>query len=567
MLRSATAALRRAGRPAAAARRLASVLCSDAIDDSCISVFESRGHKVVQRPELGKEREELLRVMPEFDALVVRSGTQVDADVINAGTSLKIIGRAGVGVDNIDLKEATRRGVMVMNTPSGNTVSTAQLAVSLMCNLARDVPAADMSCKEGKWERKRFMGIEMAGKTLAVVGCGRIGQVVASAATAMGMDVIGFDPVMSAEAAASVGIRKVELDQVWAEADFISLHTPLTPDTRNLVNDETLARCKDGVRIINCARGGIVDQDALLRGLESGKVGGAALDVYDSEPPGESAAALLAHERLVCTPHLGASTDEAQVNVARDVAVQMCDALDGIDYVGAVNVSYMALTGLPPMRPFMRLAATMGSLAAQMVPGKVSSVTLRTWGGRDVDVTSRDARDLLLALVLQGVVSHLAPEAGATLVSAPLLAAEKGVRAGWSPELPDRVGSPYLNLVSVEVECEGGGAPFTMTGSVFGSEPHIVQIQSFRDAFSFRPDTPFLLTFRNEDRPGAVSGVLSVLQSANVNIASLNVARQADERALCLMALDDDLPEEALEQLRLNDAISEVRKVALQTGV
>lgn len=318
----------------------AKVLATDGVDELCVKIFRDRGHTVDFLKTLPEA--ELIKVIGDYDGLVVRSATKVNANVLKHATKMRLIGRAGVGVDNIDVKEATKHGIMVMNTPGGNTVSTAQLAVSLLANLARQIPAADMSIKAGKWDRKTFMGVEMSGKTLGVIGCGRIGQVVASCASTMGMNVIGYDPVMSAQAFKDAGIQRAELDDIWAKCDFITLHTPLTPETANIINDASLEKCKQGVRIINCARGGIVDEAALLRGLQSGKVAGAALDVYSSEPPKEHLKPLLAHPNLVCTPHLGASTDEAQVNVARDIAVQMCDVFDQKDYVGVVNVSYMA---------------------------------------------------------------------------------------------------------------------------------------------------------------------------------------------------------------------------------
>jgi D-3-phosphoglycerate dehydrogenase len=312
------------------------VLATDGVDECCVKIFRDRGHTVDFLKTLPEP--ELIKIIGQYDGLVVRSATKVTPLVLQHATKLRVVGRAGVGVDNINVAEATKYGVMVMNTPGGNTVSTAQLAMSLLCNLARKLPAADMSVKEGKWDKKALMGVEMGGKTLGIIGCGRIGQVVASCAKTMGMEVIGFDPVMSADAMAEAGIACVELEDIWRRSDFITLHTPLTPQTANIVSDESIRKCKDGVRIINCARGGIVDEAALLRALESGKVAGAALDVYSSEPPKEDLKPLLAHPNVVCTPHLGASTDEAQVNVSRDIATQMCDVFEQKDYGKYENV-------------------------------------------------------------------------------------------------------------------------------------------------------------------------------------------------------------------------------------
>jgi D-3-phosphoglycerate dehydrogenase len=290
----------------AGSRSSARVLLTDGVDDCCVDMFKERGHQVDFLKSMPEA--ELIKIIGDYEGLVVRSATKVNANVLKHATKMRVVGRAGVGTDNIDATEATKRGIMVMNTPGGNTISTAQLAISLMASLARKIPAADMMVKEGKWEKKGLMGVEMQGKTLGVVGCGRIGQVVASCAQTMGMNVIGYDPVMTAEGFLEVGIQKADLEEIYAKSDFITVHTPLTKDTKNLIDDVTIAKCKQGVRIINCARGGIVDEDALLRGLESGKVAGAALDVFTSEPPTESSKALIAHPNLVCTPHLGAST-------------------------------------------------------------------------------------------------------------------------------------------------------------------------------------------------------------------------------------------------------------------
>eukprot|EP00968_Pinguiococcus_pyrenoidosus_P011334 scaffold908_cov228-Pinguiococcus_pyrenoidosus.AAC.5 len=294
---------------------LAKILCSDQIDPVCVEIFEKNGHEVDSITGLSED--ELCQIIHAYDGLVVRSATKVTAKVMDAATNLKVIGRAGVGIDNIDTPHATRRGIMVMNTPGGNTVSTAQLAVSLICSVARSIPAADISMKAGKWERKAFSGVEISGKTLAIVGCGRIGLVVAKWCKALGMRLIGFDPALPPETAQEYGIEMLSLESIWPQADFITLHTPLTPDTKDLINKETLSKCKDGVRIVNCARGGIVDEAALLEGLQSGKVAGAALDVYSAEPPPEELRELIEHPNLISTPHLGASTEEAQINVAR----------------------------------------------------------------------------------------------------------------------------------------------------------------------------------------------------------------------------------------------------------
>jgi D-3-phosphoglycerate dehydrogenase / 2-oxoglutarate reductase len=308
-------------------RNLARILATDKVDPLCISIFQSRGHEVDLVPTM--KEDELVKVIGSYDGLVIRSATKVTPKILSAAKSMRVIGRAGVGVDNIDLPTATKCGIMVMNTPDGNTISTAQLTLSLLCNMARKIPQGNSSIKLGQWSSKEFQGMELSGKTIGIIGCGRIGQVVAKLAQTMGMKVLGFDPILSSEALDELLIEGSSLDNLFKKSDFITVHTPLTSTTKGLLNDQTLGMCKRGVGIVNCARGGIVDEEALLRGLESGQVGTAALDVYTVEPPeSEMMKKLLQHRNVVCTPHLGASTEEAQINVARDIAQQMCDVFD-----------------------------------------------------------------------------------------------------------------------------------------------------------------------------------------------------------------------------------------------
>jgi D-3-phosphoglycerate dehydrogenase / 2-oxoglutarate reductase len=399
---------------------------------------------------------------------------------------------------------------MVMNTPGGNTVSTAQLTMSLLSSLARHIPAADMSIKAGHWDRKSFTGVELSGKTLGVVGCGRIGQSVAQYAKALNMTVLGYDGALSAEDFRATGIKSVPLADIWKHSDFITVHTPLTPETSRLINDDTLAKCKKGVRIINCARGGIVDEAALLRGLENGHVAGAALDVFTSEPPKEHLLPLLQHPRLVCTPHLGASTEEAQVNVARDVASQMCDVFEQKDFLGVVNVNYLQASTQHHMQPFMKLAETLGAVQAQLSPSKVMAVTIKTFGGRDVDITTKAARALLQALVLKSVVRFASPGSTPDLISSPAMAKELGISSTISNESPEQLGASHWNLLSIEAE-RSDGSKSTVTGAVFGNVPHIVRVDQHTDFFAFRPEGQFLLSFRNEDRTGAISEVRFII--------------------------------------------------------
>ncbi|KAJ1406719.1 D-isomer specific 2-hydroxyacid dehydrogenase [Ochromonadaceae sp. CCMP2298] len=547
---------------------MAKILATDGVDQCCIDIFKERGHVVDFKKTMPED--ELAKIIGEYDGLVVRSATKVTPAIIKNMKKMRIIGRAGVGIDNINVPESTKAGIMVMNTPGGNTTSTAQLAISLLCALARNIPAADLSVKEGKWDRKSFTGIEMHGKTLGVVGCGRIGQEVANMAREIGMNVIGYDPVMSAESFKAVGLAKVELDQIWKHSDFITVHTPLTPETSNLLDETSMGLCKRGVRIVNCARGGIVDEAALLKMLESGQVGGAALDVFTSEPPKEHLRPLIMHPHLVCTPHLGASTEEAQINVARDIATQMCDVFDQKDYFGVTNVSYLMASTQVHMKPFMKLAETIGAMQAQIAGSPVKKVTLKTFGGRDANITTKQARQLLEAKVLKGLVKHMGLGLVPDLISAPAMAVEADVQSMISEEAPS-LSAPYWNLLSVEAERADGTAT-RISGAVFGNAPHIIEVDQYSDSFAFKPEGNYLLTFKNADRPGAISEVLEILQRFDVNIASLQVARAktgtsetADlPMALCFMALDDDVSTNAMAALLSLGFLSDVAKIKLQ---
>ena len=323
------------------------ILISDQIEHVCSDVLNEAGFEVDFRP--GLKSEELKRIVGDYEALIVRSSTQVTAEVVALAGKLKVIGRAGAGVDNIDCEAATRRGIIVMNTPGGNTISTAEHTVSLLLSMARNIPQAFDSLRQGKWDRKKYIGMELFGKTLGIIGLGKIGREVAVRCQAFGMKTIGFDPVLSDDVATKLGIQLVSLDELYAQADVITVHTPLNDETRGLIGDDQISACKPGVRIINCARGGIVDEEALLRGLQSGKIGGAALDVFVQEPPAN--AELLQHPRLIATPHLGASTEEAQEKVARQIALQVADLLHERGVSGAVNAEMIQMAMRQGLKP------------------------------------------------------------------------------------------------------------------------------------------------------------------------------------------------------------------------
>ena len=524
------------------------ILISDALEQGCADILRAEGFDVDIRP--GLTLEELKKSIGAYDGLVVRSATKVTAEVIASGPRLRIIGRAGTGVDNIDLPAATRRGILVMNTPGGNTVSAAEHTVSMLMSLARNIPQAHMSLVRGEWERKKFTGTEVFEKTLGVVGLGKIGREVALRCRGLGMRVLGYDPLVAPEVAAKAEIELVPLEEIYRRADFITVHTPLTPATRGLLNDATLAQCKNGVRIVNCARGGIIDEGALLRALQSGRVAGAALDVFEKEPPGESA--LLKHPRVIATPHLGASTEEAQEKVALQVAQQMADALHGRSYTGVVNGAVMQLTLREEVRPLLVLAEKMGSLVAQIADGTLERLTVGAAGEQALA-----ALDLLRAGVTKGVLSHLHPDP-VNYISAPFLAEELGL--GVREEREEEA-EHYGNLVRVKYETHKGVRE--VAGTVFGrSGVRLVEMDGFR--FEVNPEG-FLLVYNNVDRPGMLARVGSVLARHQVNIAGVSLGRaEAGGNALTVMNIDSPVSSRALEELRSLEGISGLHQVRLE---
>lgn len=523
------------------------ILVSDVLEQSGIDILVHEGFEVHNRP--GISHAELRGLIEGYDALIVRSASKVDAEVIKRGVRLKIIGRAGTGVDNIDVESATRQGVLVMNTPGGNTISAAEHTVSMLLSLARNIPQANMSLRQGQWERKRYTGTEVLEKTLGLIGLGKIGREVANRCLGLGMKVVGYDPILSSDVARKMGIEPVTLDELYRRSDFISVHTPLTDETRGLINDATLGRCKRGVRIINCARGGIVDEQALLRGLNSGQVGGAALDVFASEPPGDSP--LIKHERVISTPHLGASTEEAQEKVAVQIAQQIADALHGRGYAGLVNGVAIQLSTNPELTPYVTLAERMGSLAAQLASGRVRNVSIGATGEL---LTA--SLPLLKVGVLKGLLSHVVPDT-VNFVNAPVLASEMGVQIHEHSEHGE---ANFVNLVRLRYETEGEARE--VAGTVFGSSTiRLVRLDGF--GFEVRPEG-FLLVYNNIDRPGMLASVGGVLARHGVNIAGVSLGRAAiGGYALTVMNLDSDLPPEAFEALTHLEGVSRLRKVRL----
>ncbi|MBO8127048.1 MAG: phosphoglycerate dehydrogenase [Firmicutes bacterium] len=496
----------------------------------------------------GISAEELLEEIPAYHALIVRSRTQVTKEVLEAGEKLKVIGRAGVGVDNIDLEAATSRGVVVVNAPEGNTISTAEHTVALMMALSRHIPQANQSLKEGRWDRKKFLGTELTGKVLGIIGFGRVGSTVARIAQGLNMQVLAYDPYITEERARDMGVTAASLEEIFAQADYITVHTPKTPETENLINKETLAKMKDGVRIINCARGGIVNQEDLVEALRSGKVAGAALDVFPEEPPKDYG--IFATPNLIATPHLGASTVEAQVNVAVDVIKEVMSALRGEPITNAVNMPVLRPEAFAKVKPFLSLAERLGKFTAQLLPGAIESVSVAYSG----QLTEFNVSPLTTA-VLKGLFR---PAFGSEVnsVNAPYLARKRGIKVTESKQSNGN----YSNLIQLEVQTDKGTRK--MAATLFAeNQPRIVQIGDYHiDAI---PEG-YLLVTRHKDRPGIIGAVGTILGDAEINIASMQLGRSdAGGEAVMVLGVDQPIPPKVLKKLVRYPDIDDVYFVRL----
>lgn len=523
------------------------ILITDPIEESCLNILKSEGFEVDLKP--GLSRDEIKRIINDYVALIVRSGTKVTADIINEARNLKIIGRAGAGVDNIDVESATRRGIIVMNTPGGNTISTAEHTISLMLALARNIPQACNDLKAGNWNRKKFMGVELYGKTIGIIGLGRIGREVAIRCKAFGMNVIGYDPVLSTEVAVKLGIELVSnLDEIYRRSDFITVHVPLNEETRGMIGREELAKCKRGVRIINCARGGIIDEEALLEAIESGHVAGAALDVFVEEPPPKGHP-LIQHPKVIVTPHLGAATEEAQEKVAIQIAHQIADALKGRAIVGAVNAEILQFAMNEEIKPYLLLAEKMGSFQAQILKGKVLGIT-----GVFIGEILKNSTQILTSAFLKGMLNYLMSEP-VNYINAPVIAKEMGLSIS---ERISEGGGNYTHLLKFEVKTDREIR--SIAGTVFGNHDiRIVGVDDFH--FEFKPEG-ILLVYSNIDRPGMLASVSSILARSNINIAGLSLGRYGlGQRALTVMSVDSEIPPAVLQEISSIDGISDVRVV------
>ncbi len=512
------------------------VLISDSLSPAAVQIFKDHGIDVDFQPALGKDKDKLGELIGNYDGLAIRSATKVTSKILEKAKNLKVIGRAGIGVDNVDIPAATARGIIVMNTPFGNSITTAEHAISLMLALARQIPEADISTRAGKWEKNRFMGVEITGKTLGVIGCGNIGSIVADRALGLKMKVIAYDPFLAAERAKDLGVEKVELDELLKRADIITLHTPLTDKTRNIIDASALKKTRKGVRIVNCARGGLIDETAIYEALKSGHVAGAAFDVFAEEPATSNP--LFTLPNVVCTPHLGASTTEAQENVALQIAEQMSDYLLRGAIANAINFPSISAEEAPKLKPFVALAEKLGSFAGQLTETGISKVQI-AYEGAVAQMNTRALTSAALAGLLRPMLGD-----DVNVVSAPVVAKERGIVVEEATrEMPE----DYESLITVTVTTDRQSRH--ISGTVFADgRPRIVNIKGIRMDAEFGPSMIYITNF---DKPGFIGKFSSTLGEAGINIATFHVGREAPgANAIALIEIDGELPEDVLAKVR-----------------
>jgi D-3-phosphoglycerate dehydrogenase len=524
------------------------VLVSDPLAEEGLEVFR-RERDISVDVDTALSPEELRAVIREYDAIAIRSGTKLNRDIIEAASRLKVIGRAGIGVDNVDIAAATKKGILVMNTPEGNTITTAEHTISMLLALARNIPQANASVKAGRWERKRFIGKEVFNKTLGIVGIGRIGRIVADRAQGLHMNVIAYDPFISPEAVSKLGVEMVTMEELLARSDFITIHTPKTKETVDLIDRKAFSKMKDGVYIINCARGGIVNEEALYEAIQSGKVSGAALDVFNEEPPKGNP--LLKLDRVICTPHLGASTEEAQINVAVAVAEQIVDYLLRGTVRNAVNMPSVSAEILNLLRPYLHLAEQLGSFTGQILQGGLRTVHIEYTG----EVAQYGVEPITIA-TLKGLLSPILSE-DINYVNAPMLAKDRGIKV---TEAVTERHEDYSNLITLQVVSDK--EELTVSGALLGRHnPRILRINNF--LVEAVPEGNILF-IHNEDRPGVIGNIGTTLGKNNINIGMMQFGRdRVGGMAVSLLHLDDPIDRQVLEQLQNLPHIIRVTQVEL----
>ncbi len=523
------------------------VLVSDPLSKEGIDILKDNGFKVEEVSKLSED--EVAKKIKGYDAIIVRSGTTVTEKIIKAADRLKVIGRAGVGLDNVDVAAASKKGIIVMNAPAGNTISTAEHAFSLMLSLSRNIPQANQSTKQGKWDRKKFMGVELYGKTLGIIGLGRIGAEFAKRALSFGMRIVAFDPFLSEEKAKSLKVEPVDLNALLEKSDFITIHTPLTEETRHLLDDKAFNKMKKGVRIVNAARGGIIDEEALAKHLKSGKVSGAALDVFETKkkPPVDSP--IIDMEKVITTPHLGASTEEAQVNVAIDIARSVSDALLGRGFRNAANVPAMEEEALKAVQPYVNLAERLGSIQSQLISEPIRSITVKYIGEvADIDVA------VITRALMKGIFDPILEE-DVNYVNALLIAKERGIKI--TEKKTSKI-TDFANLISVEFDT--GKKKHFIMGTLFANkDARIVKMDEFY--VEAIPDG-YMLVVSNNDVPGVVGQLGTLLGKHGINIAEMSFGRDKKTgKAISLLNVDSEVSDALLKKLRCVKDINDVKRV------
>jgi D-3-phosphoglycerate dehydrogenase len=523
------------------------VLISDNISPKCVEILKKAGLDVDIKG--GMKPEELKACIGDYEGLIIRSATKVTSEVIDAATSLKVIGRAGSGLDNVDRTAATKKGIVVMNTPGGNTITTAEHTIALMVSMARQVPQATISMKAGKWEKKKFMGVELFNKTLGIVGIGNIGSQVAKRMQAFAMNVIAFDPFLSEDKAKAMGVEKVDLRELFRRSDFITVHTPLTTETRNLINRETLAIMKPGVRIINCARGGIISEKDLYDALVAGKVGGAALDVFEKEPPENNP--LLTLDTVVATPHLGASTREAQENVAVAVAEQVVDYLVNGTIRNAVNFPSIPADQIAKLQPYITLAEKLGGFSSQIFEGGVTEITIEYCG----DASTVDTAPVTIAAI-KGFLNPILLET-VNFVNAPVIARERGIEV---KEIKSTDEGDYQSMITLRLKAKDKVS--SVAGTLFSKkDPRIVFIDDFK--VEIVPEGELLFMFNN-DKPGVIGNIGTLLGKNSINIARMHFGRETPGgMAISVVSIDAHASPQIIDKIRKLPNIISVKQISL----
>ncbi len=527
------------------------VLISDKLSDAAVQIFKDRGIEVDFQPDLGKDKDKLAAVIGDYDGLAIRSATKVTEKILENATNLKVIARAGIGTDNIDKDAASKKGVIVMNTPFGNMITTAEHAIAMMFAVARQIPEASASTHAGKWEKSKFMGVELTGKTLGVIGAGNIGGIVCDRARGLKMKVIAYDPFLGEEKAQKMGVEKVELDDLLARADFITLHVPYTEQTANILSKEALAKTKKGVRIINCARGGLVDEEALAEALKSGHVAGAAFDVFKQEPAIENP--LFGLPNVVCTPHLGAATSEAQENVALQVAEQMSDYLLTGAVTNALNMPSVTAEEALVMGPWIKLSGHLGAFIGQMTDEPIKAINILY----DGQVAGMNLNALNCAVVA-GIMKRANPDVN--MVSAPVVAREKGIQISTTNQDKSGVFDGYIKVTVVT-----GKRERSIAGTVFSDgKPRFIQIKGI--TIDAEIGSHMLYT-TNEDVPGIIGTLGQTLGANGVNIANFTLGRSvAKGEAIALLYIDEPIPDAAMKQLQDTGMFTQVKQLEFDVG-